>query len=46
MVTTPMMEATRPKAMLVMVSGDKAVDEGGEAAARVELGDIDMMKVE
>lgn len=47
MVTTPMMEAVRPKTMLVMVSGDKVVDEEEEgAAARAELGDIDMLKVE
>jgi len=41
-----MTEAARPKTMLVMVSGDKAVDEEVGAAAGAELGDMDMIKVE
>lgn len=39
------MEAARPKIMLVMVSGDKTVDEEEGAAAGAESGDMDMGQV-
>lgn len=41
-----MMEAARPKIMLVMVSGDKTVDEEGGAEAGAELGDMFIMPAE
>jgi hypothetical protein len=42
----PMTEAARPKTILVMISGDKEVDEEREAAVGAELGDMDMRQAD